>query len=327
MSEMKWSNAFIPFALLCCAGTLAQEWIPRRNVEIVVSSVPGGSNDKTARAVERILVTNKLIPASVTVVNKAGSGGNLAFAYLAQHAGDPHYLLIGTPGLVIGQLVGYTQFRHTDFTPIASLVNDYTVFAVNAASSFRTGRDLVDRLLKDPKSVALGVGGAVGGLQTIPAGLLMKAAGGNARDLKVVAFKGSAESVTNLMGGHIDLVTTAAGNAVDHHMSGKLRVLAVAAPQRFGAELSGVPTRREQGFDVVFGAWRAIVGPRGLSAPHVAYWEAVLRKVTEYPEWKADLEKHYWSDYFTPSAPFRKHLDQEYAETKAVLVDLGLARP
>jgi putative tricarboxylic transport membrane protein len=257
-------------------------------------------------------------------VNKPGSGGNMAFAYLAQHAGDPHYLLIGTPGLVIGQLVGYTQFRHSDFTPIASLVNDYTVFAVNAASSFRTGKELVDRLLKDPKAVALGVGGAVGGLQTLPAGLLMKAAGGNPRDLKVVAFKGSAESVTNLLGGHIDLVTTAAGNAVDH--VGKLRIVAVAAPQRFGGALAGVPTWKEQGFDVVFGAWRAIVGPKGLGAAQVAYWETVLRKVTEYPEWKADLEKHYWSDYFTPSAQFRKVLDREYESSKAVLADLGLAR-
>ena len=317
-------SAVIVPALLLAGLVHAQDWAPKRNVEIVVTSVPGGSNDKTARAVERILVTQKLIPVSVTVVNKAGSGGNLAFAYLAQHAGDPHYLLIGTPGLVIGQLVGYTQFRHTDFTPIASLVNDYTVFAVNAASPFRTGKDLIDRLLKDPKSVALGVGGAVGGLQTLPAGLLMKAAGGNPRDLKVVAFKGSAESVTNLLGGHIDLVTTAAGNAVDH--IGKLRVVAVAAPQRFGGALSGVPTWKEQGLDVVFGAWRGIVGPKGLTPPQVAYWEAVLRKVTEYPEWRADLEKHYWSDYYVPSAQFRKAIDKEYESSRAVLVDLGLAK-
>ena len=322
---MKSARALIPLMVLCVGNAYAQDWVPKRNVEIVVTSVPGGSNDKTARAVERILVTHKLVPASVTVVSKPGSGGNMAFAYLAQHAGDPHYLLIGTPGLVIGQLVGYTQFRHSDFTPIASLVNDYTVFAVNAASSFRTGKELVDRLLKDPKSVALGVGGAVGGLQTLPAGLLMKAAGGNPRDLKVVAFKGSAESVTNLLGGHIDLVTTAAGNAVDH--VGKLRIVAVAAPQRFGGALAGVPTWREQGFDVVFGAWRAIVGTKGLGAVQVAYWEAVLRKVTEYPEWKADLEKHYWSDYFTPSAQFRKAMEREYESSKAVLADLGLAKP
>jgi tripartite-type tricarboxylate transporter receptor subunit TctC len=52
----------------------------------------------------------------------------------------------------------------------------------------------------------------------------------------------------------------------------------------------------------------------------------VLRKATEHPEWKADLERHFWSDYFATSAQFRKMLDQEYADTRAVLTDLGLAR-
>jgi putative tricarboxylic transport membrane protein len=142
----------------------------------------------------------------------------------------------------------------------------------------------------------------------------------------VVAFKGSGETVTNLLGGHIDVVTTAAGNAVDHVVSGKLRLVGVAAPRRFGGALSGVPTWKEQGFDVVSGGWRSIVGPRGLSEAQAAYWEGVLRKVTEYPEWKADLEKHFWSDFYAGSAQFRKMLEQEYADTRAVLTDLGLAR-
>src|SRR4029453_15578092 len=139
---MKWSNAFILLALLCCGSTLAQEWIPRRNVEIVVSSVPGGSNDKTARTVERILVGNNLGPSSVTVVNKSGSGGNIAYTYLPHHPAHGPYLLIGTPGLVTGHIIGTSQLRYTDFTPIASLINDYTVFVVNAASPIRNGKDL-----------------------------------------------------------------------------------------------------------------------------------------------------------------------------------------
>ena len=52
----------------------------------------------------------------------------------------------------------------------------------------------------------------------------------------------------------------------------------------------------------------------------------MLRKATEVPEWKADLEKNYWSDDFVTSAQFRKDLDKDYADMKAVLVELGLAR-
>jgi putative tricarboxylic transport membrane protein len=100
----------------------------------------------------------------------------------------------------------------------------------------------------------------------------------------------------------------------------------VAAPQRLGGALAGVPTWREQGVDLVFGGWRAVMAPKGLSAAQVAYWEAVLRRATEFSEWKSDIERNYWSDDFVTGAQFRKDLDKEYADTKAVLVDLGMAR-
>jgi putative tricarboxylic transport membrane protein len=323
---MKPAPALVLPALLFACAAHSQDWAPKRNVEIVVSSVPGGSNDKTARTVERIWVQNKLVPSSITIMNKPGTGGNVAFTYVSMHPGDPHYLMVGTPGLVTGHIIGYNQLRYTDFTPIASLVNDYTVFVVNAASSIKSGKELAERLRKDPKSLTLGVGASIGGLQHIAAGLLMKAAGGNAKDLKVVAFKGSAETVTALLGGHIDVVMTAAANAVDHVVGGKLRIVGVAAPQRLGGALASAPTWKEQGLDVVYGGWRSIVGPRGLTAPQVAYWEAALRKATEYPEWKADLEKHFWSDFYAGAAQFRKFLDKDYAETRVILVELGLAR-
>lgn len=313
-------------AALCTSiASQGQGWAPQKNVEIVVTSAPGGSNDKTARTVERILTSHKLVATSLSVVNKPGGGGRLAFAYVDQHAGDPHYLLIGTTGLLTGHIMGTNKMSYVDFTPIASLFNDYVVFTVNASSPIRTGNDLVERLKKDPKSMALGVV-AVGSHNHVAVGLVLKAAGGNARDLKTVAFKGSAESITALLGGHIELVPTAGGNAYPHVASGKLRAVGVSAPQRFGGALAQVPTWREQGIDVVMGGWRALVGPRGLSAEQIAYWEGVLRKATATEEWKGDLEKNYWSDDFVTSAQFRKDLEKDYANMKSVMADLGLAK-
>jgi tripartite-type tricarboxylate transporter receptor subunit TctC len=57
-----------------------------------------------------------------------------------------------------------------------------------------------------------------------------------------------------------------------------------------------------------------------------AYWEAALRKATEAPEWKADLEKNFWADDFIAGERLRKELDQDYGDMKAVLVDIGLAK-
>ena len=308
------------------AGATAQAWSPQRNVEIVVGSAPGGSNDKTARQVERILVEKRIVSAPLTVVNKPGGGSTIAFNYVSQHAGDAHYLMVGTTALLFNHIVGNSKLSYQDFTPIASLFNDYVVFAVNVESPIKTGMDLIARLKKDPKSVAIGFATALGSHNHIAAGLLAKAVGANPRDLKAVAYKGAAEAVTSLLGGHIDLVTTAAGNAAPHVATGRLRVVGVAGPKRFGGALADVPTWKEQGVDLVFGGWRAIVGPKGLSAAQVAYWEDALTRATKVPEWREDLERNFWSDDFVTSAQFRKDLEKDYAEMKAVLVDLGLAK-
>jgi putative tricarboxylic transport membrane protein len=308
------------------AGATAQAWSPQRNVEIVVGSAPGGSNDKTARQVERILVEKRIVSTPLTVVNKPGGGSTIAFNYVNQHAGDAHYLMVGTTALLFNHIVGNSKLSYQDFTPIASLFNDYVVFAVNVESPIKTGKDLIAHLKKDPKSVAIGFATALGSHNHVAAGLLVKALGGNARELKAVAFKGAAEALTALMGGHIDLVTTAAGNAAPHVAAGRLRLVGVAAPARFGGALATIPTWKEQGVDVVTGGWRAIVGPKGLSAAQIAYWEGVLAKATQVPEWREDLEKNFWSDDFVTSAQFRKDLDKDYADMKAVLVELGLAK-
>lgn len=316
-------------ALLSVGVTLAasaQTWQPQKNVEIVVGSAPGGINDRTARVIEKILNDTKLVNTSVTVVNRPGGGGNLASSYVHQRAGDAHYLLVATTALASSHIVGSSKLGHTDFTPIASLLDDYLVFVVNAGSPMKTGKDLAARLRKDPQSVTIGFANAVGNHNHIAAGLLVKAMGGAARDLKVVVFKGSAEALTALLGGHIEVIPTAAGNAAPHIASGKLRGLAVSADKRFGGALSSIPTWKEQGVDLVSGGWRAIFAPRDLSTAQVAYWENVLRKITASPDWKAYLERNFSSDEFLTGDALRKYLDRDYAAAKAVLADLGLTK-
>ena len=324
---MKLVNGLVAVLFACAAAAAgAQGWSPQRNVELVVPNPPGGSNDKTARTIERVWTMNKLLPATLSIVNRSGGGGSIAYTYVAQHAGNPHYLVVAGPALLTNHITGASTLHHTDLTAVATLFNDYTVFAVSADSPIKTGKDLVARIKKDPKSVTIGFSPLLGSHNHIAAGLFMKTIGGNARDLKVVAYKGSADAIPNLMGGHIDLVTTAAGNVAGHVAAGRLRVVAITANQRLPGALADVPTWKEQGVNYVFGAWRGIFAPKGLTPQQAAFWEGALKKATEAPEWKDDLQKNIWADAFLASDAFRKELDQDYAEMKAVLVDLGLAK-
>lgn len=317
----------VVLALILPGAARAQGWSPQRNVEIVVPVVPGGTNDKFARAIERTFVGGKLVNTSVTVVHRAGGANQIAYAYVSQHAADPHYLLMGTSTLITAHAMGTSRIGYADFTPIASIFNDYVVLTVNAASPLKNGKELIARMQADPQSMTLGFSSSLGNHHHIIAGLFMKGIGASPRDLKTVIFKGSSESLTALLGGHIEMVSTGAGNAAPHMAAGKLRVLGVSSGQRLPGTMADVPTWKEQGVDLVYGSWRSVVGPKGLTAEQVAFWENALRKVVDSADWKAELERNYWGDFFMTGAEFRKTIDSEYRAMKGVLVELGLAKP
>src|SRR4051812_17777230 len=207
---MKAAGAWLVM-LMCVTTASAQTWSPQKNVEIVVGSAPGGSNDKTARTVERIVVQNKLIPTTLTVVNKPGGGSNIAFTYVQQHTADPHYLMVGTPSLLTNHITGLSKLHYTDYTPIASLFNDYVVFAVNASSPIKTGRELAERLKKDPKSVTIGFATTLGSHNHIAAGLLAQTNGGGGGAPEKVAVQKSSPTKAGRPPGGITIFATAAG--------------------------------------------------------------------------------------------------------------------
>ena len=323
---MRWRRTLLVLALAVLASCAHAQWKPDKNVEIVVPSAPGGSNDKTARGLERIIHDKRLLAATLTVVNKPGGGNAMTMNYLNLHQGDAHYMMIGTPTILTNHIIGASTLNYTDFTPIASLFNEYIVFAVKADAPMKTGRDLAERLKKDPKSVSIGFATALGSHNHIAVGLLAKAIGADVRALKMIAFKGSSEAIAALLGGHIDLVTTAAGNVAEQVEAGKLRVVGVAANQRLGGPFAAVPTWKEQGINVVFGGWRSIMGPRGMTAPQIGYWEKIMSQVVAQPEWKSDLERNYLTDDFAVGERFKADLKQDYASMKAVLTEIGLAK-
>lgn len=327
--EARRTGMSIAFALVlaaAAAGAAAQGWTPQKNVEIVAGSAPGGSNDNTARTMERILMGNKLVPTTITVMNRPGGGGSIAYTYVSQKPGDAHVLSVTSSNLLSNHIIGSSTLSPADFTPLAMLYEDHAVFMVAADSPIKSGKDLADRLRKDPRALTVGFANAFGSSRHMAAALLVKTLGGNARDLKPVVFKGSAEAITALLGGHIDWGVAGAVNTIAHVASGRMRVIAVAAPQRLPGTLAVAPTWREQGVDHVYGNWRGIFGPKGLTPAQVGYWESALRRMAQTPEWKGDLEKNHWTEHFLTGAALGKEIEKEYSELKATLVDVGLAK-
>jgi len=324
-------NAGLLLAAALCAALAApsfaqRTWRPEGPVEIVVPSAPGGGTDHTARVMQKIWQERKLLEVPVNVVNKSGGGGSVALTYLQQFNGNGHYLHSASAVLLTNHIVGRSPVNYTDLTPIALLQSEYVVLAVKSDSPIKTAKDMVARLKADPAALSFAVGTSLGGANHSAAAVIARAAGADPKKIKAVVFKSSSESATAALGGHVDVMSASASLVLPHLRAGTMRVLGVTAPRRLTGELSSVPTLREQGLNADVNNFRLLTGPAGMTPAQIAYWEQSLLRFTESEEWKKELETNFWRSEYMRSAEMRKYLEQDNAQARSFLAELGLAK-
>ena len=310
---------------LQCPGQ-AGPWKPGKPVEIVIGVSPGGGIDRVARVIQKVAQERRLVDVPLNVANKPGGGGALALTYLQQHAGDAHFLQITATSLLTNHIVGKSQFSHRDFSPVVLLSDEYIGFLVREDSPLKSGKDLLNVFKTAADSLPIGIATAAGNTNHIAAAAAARAAGADVKKRKVVIFGSGGEAMTALLGGHVALVATPAANSLAHVQAGRIRVIAIAAPQRFEGPLAAVPTWKEQGADVVVANWRPVIGPKGLAAPQVAFWEGAFSKLTQTEEWKSEVARDGSVSHFMGSRELAAYFDAQYIQFKSILTDLGLAK-
>jgi len=319
--------AIIVAALIPLAAEAAEaQWKPDKRVEIIVPSGTGGGNDRIGRLIQSIFQKERLVDAVTTVVNKPGAGMALGLAYLNQHPGDAHYLLITSVGFLTNHITGRSQYSHRDVTPVALLFEEYIGFAVRPDSKLKTGKDLMAALKADAGSISTAMASAAGNHNHLALAAVTRQVDGDVKKLKVVAYGSGGKAMTAMLGGHVDLVMAPAATLLPQLEQGLLRMIAITAPKRQEGVLAAVPTWREQGVNAVMSNWRVILAPRGVTPQQTTYWENVFGRVVETSEWKQMLEQNVVTANFLRSAETRKFLNEEYEELKATLDALGLVK-
>jgi putative tricarboxylic transport membrane protein len=304
----------------------AQQWKPTRNVELVSASAAGSASDTGLRLIERMLHERKLIDVSTTVVNKPGGGGNIGWTYANQQAPDGHTLTLVIGNIISNQIIGRSTLAYTDLTCVSQLFSEYTAVGVRADSPVKDARDLLARLKADSGSLSAAIGTAFGGSGHIALALATKDAGGEPKKLRAVVFPGFSQGLAAVYGGHVDLVANPHSSFLGPVREGKLRLLAVAAPQRLSGELANVPTWKELGVDAELEAFRAMAGPKGLPAAQVAYWEDRFRALSESAEWKEMLAKRAWVNRYANHDGCTTGFKRQYDQMRRGLQELGLAK-
>ena len=307
------------------SGTLpvhAQQSFPSQPIKMLVGFTPGGSTDVIARIVSEGL-SNRL-GTSVVVENRAGASGNLSAGLVARAAPDGHTLYMGAVGLATTAAVNPAMLQADpvkDFTHIAMVAFTPNVLVVGKKHDFQSVNDLIAYAKKNPGKLSFGSSGIGGGLHLT--GEMFKVF--TNIDIVHVPYKGIPLAITDLMGGHLDMLFDNVSTSLPHIRDGSLRALAVTSRERL-PDLPNVPTMIESGLkDLEAGAWFGVMGPAGISPEIVQLLATHIAAILDDPKTTERFQKLSITVLRTKSPrEFKEYVAHDIARWKRVVQAAGV---
>lgn len=273
--------ALILLAGLGCDSGAAAAAYPEKPVTMIVPFPAGGRTDLTARVVAQHL--SKHIRQTVVVVNKPGAGGVLGAREVAAAPPDGYTLGMFSSAVVTAQYTVATPTNLADYAPIAVVNIDPMALAVKFDAPWKTLVELVSYAQTNPGKLRVGM--IPGASAQIFAGGFSKMA--NAKTV-YVPFKGDADGVFALAGGHIEAHVAVPVSYKALSEAKKIRILGIAATQRSHL-YPEIPTFRENGVDFVIGSFHIVFAPKGTAADVQAELVQALAKTMQEPELKGQM--------------------------------------
>ena len=296
---------------------------PSRPIEFISSTSAGSGTDLFARAVADVITREKIFPQPITISNRTGGAGVVAFNYVKSKKGDPYAVL----AIATGSFLTATSrpelglSLNETFTPLAMFAQDPQAIAVRAESKFKTFRELAESGKREPNSIVAAVTSAGGtGRQALY--LIERETGAR---FKFVTFKGGGEAVLATLGGHVELTTENMSEMMSLVEAKKMRVLAVTGERRF-KNAPDIPTLKELGYNVVIATGRGFVMPAGVPKDAAAAMEAAMRRAHDAPAYKDFADRNMYEDKWLGSADFTRYLVRSQDELSEFLKAVGLLK-
>lgn len=290
-------------------SALAQGDFPARAVTLLVGFAPGGAADTSARIIAKKLADNLGVP--VVVENRAGAGGNIVHAAMANGPADGYTILMGSVGPLsvsphLFPKLGYDPLR--DLAPLSMAVTFPNVLVVHAEVPAKSLAEFIALAKRKPGTVSFASTG-IGSASHLAGELFNQRAG---VDTLHVPYKGGGPAMTDLLAGRIDSYYSTHSTAGPHMEVGKLRALATTGLKR-SPFLPNVPTIAESGLPGFEAAnWYAFVTSAKVPAPILDRWNRELVKALSAPEVKEALAKHFLEPQPTTRAELAAYIKREY---------------
>jgi tripartite-type tricarboxylate transporter receptor subunit TctC len=266
-------------------GAAQAAWEPTKPIEFVVPAGTGGGADQMARLISGLAEKHKLSPKPLIVVNKSGGAGAEGFLHVKGKKGDAHAIVITLSNIFTTPLHTGIPFSWRELTPVARMALDEFILWVNAETPYKTAREYLAAVKEKGGTMKMGGTGSAQEDQIITIQIEQ------ALHVKFiyVPFKGGGEVCVNLVGKHVDSTVNNPIECVSHWKAGRVRPLAVFDSARIPvAEWKDIPTVKEAlGADITYLMLRGIFGPPDMPKEAVAWYQGLLKKVMDTPEFKA----------------------------------------
>ncbi len=274
----------VVFLALIPLTSRAETAYPNRTIEIVVSYGAGGSTDLVAREIAQKMQQRFGEP--VVVLNKPGASGTIGAAYAAHAAPDGYTLYAGYTSemVVVPQLSKNVKYSIDDFEPIAVTGLVPVVLIASKTIQANTLKELIAELHEFPGKYTYG--GSLGSPSHIMGAWLNRLYGLNTVH---VPYRGGAQSVADVMGGHIDMFYAGVAVAKAAIDSGSVKAIAVTGDAR-SAVLPDVPTFKEAGVaDFDLASWTVLLAPKGTPLDEVDLLKTTTLQALADPKVRATL--------------------------------------
>ena len=273
--------AAIGAATLTALPTQAQstEPFPNKPIQLVIPFAPGDTDNMLRPFTDKM---GEFLGQPVVLNFKPGAGGGVGAGQVATSKADGYTLVGSSPGSIVVVPLANKDIKYSpeSFTPVAALTEGGMMLVVASASPWKNMKDVVEHSKKNPDKVTYGSSGTMG-IAHLLGEIFTKEAGVKWNH---IPFQGSAPSITALLGGHVDMASTAIGPAQAHISAGTLRLLAVFGDTRLKA-YPDVPTLKELGYKVGSPLLYGISAPKGTPKEVVnALYEAVKKVAEKYNE-------------------------------------------
>ena len=262
----------------------AQQGFPNKPIRILIPTQAGGNVDALAR-----ILAGKLGDAwgqQVVVEPRPGANTMIATSAVAKSPPDGHTALFTISGFVQNLAMhANPQYKMSDLAPVSLIASFPIALAANAALAADDLPSLVRLAKQSPGKLTFGSYGVGSAGHLIGEGL-NKAAG---IDIKHVAYKGEAASFPDLVSGAIELAYGSVGFYANQLSAGKVKLVAVASPQRL-KNYPNLPTFGEAGYsDINLPGWGAMFLPAGTPQPIVDRYVQEIRKIVQMPDVQARI--------------------------------------